>query len=313
MAELSKLAVLIDGDNTQPAIAAALLEEIAKYGIASVKRVYGDWTTQQLSGWKKVLAEQALQPIQQFAYTSGKNATDGAMIIDAMDLLYTQRFDGFCLVSSDSDFTGLAKRLRQNGLTVYGFGERKTPQSLRAACDKFIYLDVLRGAAKAVKVAEPAAPVAGKDAVKPVAKPAAKPAAKTAKVAKKAGKPAPAASPVPAPQGVEPGIEVANEARSESREARAEAKPDARTDAELHRLFAAAHEDAADEDGWASLGTIGSLIAKRRPDFDSRNWGYKKLSELALAVALFETDERKSADGKQKTLFLRLRRAAKPA
>lgn len=139
-----KLAVLIDADNTQPALAEALLAEIAKYGVASVKRIYGDWTQPNLRGWKDVLVQHAIQPIQQFGYTTGKNATDSAMIIDAMDLLYTNRFDGFCLVSSDSDFTRLASRIREAGLTVYGFGERKTPQSLVSACDKFVYLDVLR-------------------------------------------------------------------------------------------------------------------------------------------------------------------------
>ena len=144
MSETSRLAVLIDADNTQPSLTEALLAEIAKYGVASVKRIYGDWTLPNLRGWKDQLAEHAIQPIQQFRYTVGKNATDSAMIIDAMDLLYTERFDGFCLVSSDSDFTRLASRIREAGLEVYGFGERKTPQSLVAACDKFIYLDVLR-------------------------------------------------------------------------------------------------------------------------------------------------------------------------
>jgi uncharacterized LabA/DUF88 family protein len=144
----NRLAVLIDADNTQPAIAEALLAEIAKYGVASVKRVYGDWTLPNLKGWKDQLAEHAIQPMQQFRYTTGKNATDSAMIIDAMDLLYTDRFDGFCIVTSDSDFTRLASRLRESGMTVYGFGERKTPASLVSACDKFVYLDVLREAAE---------------------------------------------------------------------------------------------------------------------------------------------------------------------
>jgi uncharacterized LabA/DUF88 family protein len=148
MSASDTLAVLIDADNTQPTLIDALLAEIAKYGVASVKRVYGDWTLPNLRGWKECLAQHAIQPVQQFRYTVGKNATDSAMIIDAMDLLYTERFDGFCLVSSDSDFTRLASRIRETGLTVYGFGERKTPQSLVAACDKFIYLDVLREAAE---------------------------------------------------------------------------------------------------------------------------------------------------------------------
>jgi hypothetical protein len=142
--ELTRLAVLIDGDNTTPTIIEALLAEIAKYGSATVKRAYGDWTTQNLRGWKEVINAHAIQPMQQFAYTTGKNATDSALIIDAMDLLYTGNLDGFCLVSSDSDFTKLASRLRESGKTVYGFGEPKTPQSLVAACDKFVYLDVLR-------------------------------------------------------------------------------------------------------------------------------------------------------------------------
>ena len=138
------LAVLIDADNAPAAIVEGLFEEIAKYGVASVKRIYGDWTGPQLGGWKKVLLDHSIQPIQQFAYTKGKNATDSSLIIDAMDLLYTRRFDGFCLVSSDSDFTRLASRLREDGLTVYGFGEEKTPKPFVAACDKFIYIELLR-------------------------------------------------------------------------------------------------------------------------------------------------------------------------
>lgn len=138
------LAVLIDADNAPAAIVEGLFEEIAKYGVASVKRIYGDWTVPQLGGWKKVLLDHSIQPIQQFAYTKGKNATDSSLIIDAMDLLYTRRFHGFCLVSSDSDFTRLATRLREEGLTVYGFGEEKTPKPFVSACDKFIYTELLR-------------------------------------------------------------------------------------------------------------------------------------------------------------------------
>lgn len=137
------LAVLIDADNAQPTITEGLLAEIAKYGMASVKRIYGDWTTPQLGGWKAVLLHHSIQPVQQFRYTVGKNATDSAMIIDAMDLLYTRRFDGFCIVSSDSDFTRLAARIREEGLTVYGFGERKTPHPFVSACDRFIYTEIL--------------------------------------------------------------------------------------------------------------------------------------------------------------------------
>lgn len=144
MEKTQKLAVLIDADNAQPSIVDALLAEIANYGVASVKRIYGDWTAPSLKGWKVVLLDHSIQPMQQFAYTKGKNATDSAMIIDAMDLLYTDNFDGFCIVSSDSDFTKLASRIREAGLLVYGFGEKKTPSSFVSACDKFIYTEVLR-------------------------------------------------------------------------------------------------------------------------------------------------------------------------
>ncbi len=139
-----KLAVLIDADNAQPSIIEGLLAEIAKYGTANVKRIYGDWTSPHLKSWKDALLQHSIQPIQQFGYTRGKNATDSALIIDAMDLLYTEKFDGFCLISSDSDFTKLAARIRESGLVVYGFGERKTPEPFVAACDKFIYTEVLR-------------------------------------------------------------------------------------------------------------------------------------------------------------------------
>jgi uncharacterized LabA/DUF88 family protein len=141
--QAQKLAVLIDADNAQPSIIEGLLAEIAKYGTANVKRIYGDWTGSHLKGWKEVLLVYSIQPIQQFRYTVGKNATDAAMIIDGMDLLYTNKFDGFCIVSSDSDFTKLASRIREAGLVVYGFGEKKTPEPFVSACDKFIYTEVL--------------------------------------------------------------------------------------------------------------------------------------------------------------------------
>jgi len=144
MDNTDKLAVLIDADNAQPGIVDSLIAEIANYGIASVKRIYGDWTSPSLKGWKEVLLQHSIQPMQQFAYTKGKNATDSAMIIDAMDLLYTGNFNGFCIVSSDSDFTKLASRVREAGLMVYGFGEKKTPSPFVSACDKFIYTEVLR-------------------------------------------------------------------------------------------------------------------------------------------------------------------------
>ncbi|MEQ6887799.1 NYN domain-containing protein [Halomonas sp. CS7] len=140
----SKLAVLIDADNAQASVCAELLAEISKLGVASVKRAYGDWTTTNLKGWKAHLHKHAIQPVQQFSYTQGKNATDSSLIIDAMDLLHEDRLNGFCLVSSDSDFTRLANRLRESGLVVYGFGEKKTPDAFVSACDKFVFTEILR-------------------------------------------------------------------------------------------------------------------------------------------------------------------------
>lgn len=253
-----RIAVLIDADNHADAsIVEPLLAEIAKYGVATVKRIYGDWTQPNLRSWKDVLNQYAIHPMQQFAYTKGKNATDSALIIDAMDLLYSNRFDAFCIVSSDSDFTRLASRLRESGLTVYGFGERKAVPALASACDKFTYLDVLRGGT--TKTAAPAA---------------------TAKPSKT--KPAAASPP-----------------------AEIERKPDARTDTALHKLLLEAVDDAADEEGWAALGAVGTLIAKRKPDFDTRTWHCQKLNELVEKSGLFEIDVRKSADGKQKAIYLR--------
>lgn len=162
-----RLAVLIDADNAQPSVIEGLLAEVAKYGVASVKRIYGDFTSPRMTQWKAALLRHSISPAQQFAYTSGKNATDSSMIIDAMDLLYTQRFDGFCLVSSDSDFTRLAQRLREEGLTVYGFGEKKTPDAFVRACDKFVYTEVLR---KEAVASAPPKPVAAKPAKKAVSK-----------------------------------------------------------------------------------------------------------------------------------------------
>jgi uncharacterized LabA/DUF88 family protein len=159
----AKLAVLIDADNTPPAVIEGLLDEVAKYGVASVKRIYGDWTSTNLRSWKDRLLEYAIQPIQQFSYTTGKNATDSAMIIDAMDLLYSEKLDGFCIVSSDSDFTRIAARIRESGRTVYGFGEKKTPRAFVSVCDKFIYTEILRGVQEESDVDE--------DETKPAAKP----------------------------------------------------------------------------------------------------------------------------------------------
>ncbi|MEA1607603.1 NYN domain-containing protein [Pseudomonas spirodelae] len=233
------LAVLIDADNASAAIVEGLFEEIAKYGVASVKRIYGDWTGPQLGGWKKVLLEHSIQPMQQFAYTTGKNATDCSLIIDAMDLLYTRRFDGFCLVSSDSDFTRLAARLREEGLEVIGFGEQKTPKPFVSACDKFIYTELLRNDA------EPVEPEI-------------------------AGNGAPAATQTPS-------------AAAESKPAATPAPAKVKPQKVPMDFIAKVIDDNSDEDGWCYLGLLGSNISKLRSDFDSRMYGFKKLSDLIKA------------------------------
>jgi uncharacterized LabA/DUF88 family protein len=245
----AKLAVLIDADNAQPSITEGLLAEVAKYGTAHVKRAYGDWTGTNLKGWKDHLLAQSIQPIQQFAYTTGKNATDAAMVIDAMDLLYSGRFEGFCLVSSDSDFTRLASRLRESGLTVYGFGERKTPKPFVAACDKFIYIENLN---------HPHSPTTTDDAV------------------------------------------------SKPRQAASAAQ--LKRDAALVNQLRNAVEAASDDDGWAALASVGHILTNQSPDFDSRTYGYAKLSDLIAATTLFELDRRSPGDGKQGIIYARDKR-----
>ena len=239
------LAILIDGDNASPKIVVGLLAEVAKFGVAGVRRIYGDWTKPQLNGWKDCLLEHSIQPVQQFAYTTGKNATDGAMIIDAMDLLNTGRFDGFCIVSSDSDFARLAARIREQGVTVYGFGERKTPRPFVTACDKFVYFDVLQQASEATSA----------------------PAANAA--------------------------------------AKAKAKKNVQ-DPQLLAILRAAVIAVSNEAGWADLGRVGGHIAKQLPEFDSRNYGFPRLSELMEASGIVDIE--RTAD--KQSITVRLKPAA---
>ncbi len=241
-----KLAVLVDADNTQAMIIEGLLAEIAKYGVASVKRIYGDWTNTNLRSWKDKLLEYAIQPVQQFSYTSGKNSTDSAMIIDAMDLLYTENLDGFCVVSSDSDFTRLAARLREDGKLVLGFGQRKTPKPFVAACDKFIYTEILRE------------------------------------------------------------DEDDKSVKSE-KDAPSKTQGDIKSDRRMRALLQSAVEDAADEFGWAYLGAVGTYIANRQPEFDPRNYGYRKLGDLIKASGMFDIDERASPTDSGKQVYLKLK------
>ncbi len=249
-----RLAVLIDADNAQAAVIEGLLAEIARYGEATVKRIYGDFTAPTSSSWKKVLQRYAIKPVQQFAYTTGKNATDGTLIIDAMDLLYTRKFDGFCLITSDSDFTGLAMRLREEGLLVLGFGEKKTPDAFRNACHKFVFTEVLRSSA----------------------------AADTVSLSQKSkNKPKPAQIQAPA-EIIEPKLEFPK------------------------KFVLTALEQSIDDAGWAHLGTFGSYLTKLQPDFDSRLYGFKKLSDLVKTkTELFVTEVRQAPGSNQQVLYLR--------
>jgi|SRR3569623_1139875 len=268
-----RLALLIDADNAQPTVIGALLEEVAKYGVASVKRIYGDFTSTRMTQWKQALLRFSISPVQQFAYTSGKNATDSTLIIDAMDLLYTRRFDGFCLVSSDSDFTRLAQRLREEGLTVYGFGERKTPDPFVQACDKFIYTELLR---------QETAPVA---AAKKASK--SKPAAKAGTVKDAAVPESPASAPATPEKTPVSNVPLP---------------------APLS-LLRRAIDESSDEHRWANLGAVGAYLTKVRPDFDPRLYGHRKLSELLKALPEAFGLEERGAEGAKAVYVRNLKRA----
>ncbi|NKI27214.1 NYN domain-containing protein [Arenibacter sp. 6A1] len=240
------LAVLIDGDNIPSAYVKEMMEEIAKYGNPTIKRIYGDWTNPKLSKWKNLLLENAITPIQQYAYTTGKNATDSAMIIDAMDILYSNKVNGFCIVSSDSDFTRLATRLREAGMHVIGIGEKKTPSPFIVACDKFIYIEILK--------------------------------------------------------------DLSEESSSESSDSRSRKKTsvDKITTKQI-KLIASTISALADDDGWAFLGDVGSLLQKKQPNFDSRNYGFQKLTPLIKSIKNFEIDQREGSKGRSKLIYVRNR------
>jgi NYN domain/OST-HTH/LOTUS domain len=239
-----KLAVLIDADNIPYSNVKGMMEEIAKYGTPTFKRIYGDWTKPTTSGWKGVLLQNAITPIQQYSYTSGKNATDSAMIIDAMDILYTGRVDGFCIVSSDSDFTRLATRLREAGMRVIGIGEKKTPEPFITACDKFIYIEIL--ASEDVSTPDVRTKRTKKDSLQKV-------------------------------------------------------------DKRVHNLIRSSINDVADEGGWAFLGEVGTLILKKQPNFDARNYGFRKLLQLMKSIEDIEVDERQSENGGTRHVYVRVK------
>ncbi len=245
-----KLAVLIDGDNIPSAHVKEMMEEIAKYGNPTIKRIYGDWTKPNLTRWKNLLLENAITPIQQYGYTTGKNATDSAMIIDAMDILYSEKVDGFCLVSSDSDFTRLATRLREAGMKVIGIGEKKTPEPFIVACDKFIYIEILKTEPEENESATPTSQATPKNNVDKI----------TPKVI---------------------------------------------------RLISGSISDLADDDGWAFLGDVGNLIQKKQPNFDSRNYGFQKLTPLIKSIKNFEIEQRENTKGQLKLIYVKIKEKTK--
>jgi hypothetical protein len=219
-----------------------MMEEIAKYGNPTIKRIYGDWTNPHLSKWKNLLLQNAITPIQQYAYTTGKNATDSAMIIDAMDILYSEKVNGFCLVSSDSDFTKLATRLREAGMQVIGIGEKKTPLPFIVACDKFIYIEILRS--------------------------------------------------------------QTNKKENLNKKNEVEESIDKITP-NVIKLLSSTITDSSDEDGWAFLGDVGSLLQKKQPNFDSRNYGFEKLTPLIKSIGNFEVEQRENSKSKNKLIFVK--------
>ncbi|WP_207496175.1 NYN domain-containing protein [Aridibaculum aurantiacum] len=265
-----RLAVLIDADNIPAHYVKEMLQEIAKYGTPTFKRIYADFTKPSMTNWKKVLLENSITPIQQYSYTTGKNSSDSAMIIDAMDILYSGKVDGFCIVSSDSDFTRLATRLREAGMKVIGIGERKTLTPMISACDKFIYLEILK---------------AGED-VHEEQKP--KPVKAARNIKKQPGK-----------------TEEAPKQEESIKSEETTAKGFAPVTNPLIRTIANSINDIADEEGWVFLGDLGNLILKKHPDFDPRNYGFKKLLLLIKRIGLFEIDERDTGKGNVKHVYVR--------
>ncbi|WP_130848275.1 NYN domain-containing protein [Intestinimonas timonensis] len=289
-----RLAVLIDADNASRTAMRDVMAEIAVYGTPTVKRIYGDWTTPNMASWKPILLENAITPIQQYSYTTGKNATDSAMIIDAMDILYTGSCDGFVLVSSDSDFTRLATRLREAGKKVIGMGEKKTPNPFIVACDKFIYIEVIRAEAKAaLATAEQEAAAQAAESASASGKTEPAPAkAEGAKSGKKSRKKTaePAAAPAPEP---EPEPQPAPEPAQK------------KVPKEVVHLIADAMDMIADEDGYAFMGELGNLLIRQQPDFDPRNYGFSKLTQLIKSIDRFEVDVRQTSNPHTKHIYLR--------
>lgn len=275
MNEDVRFALLIDAENVSPKYIKLIMDELSNIGLTTYRRIYGDWTSVRNHGWKEVLLENSITPIQQYSYTEGKNASDSALIIDAMDILYTDSVDGFCIVSSDSDFTRLASRLRESGMHVVGMGEIKTPNAFISACHEFKYLDILYNSPDRDDNGD-----REDNAERP-----ASPEAKTTRDAKK-------------PRGEESG---------ESSRSQKPAKPQPKVSMKtIRKAIRTIIQENADEDNRMSLASLGNRLIKRFPDFDTRNYGYKRLTDLVASYDDFEL-ETTSSDGKVKQVSISLR------
>lgn len=273
-----KLAVLIDAENIASKYIEVILREANTLGNIIYKRIYGNWTSQQMRSWKDVILENSIQPIQQYNNTSGKNSTDSSLIIDAMDLLYLNKLDGFCIVSSDSDFTRLASRLRESEVYVLGMGEQKTPRSFISACNKFSYLDILYAASRGAKAQPQPTLPAGKAAAE----------AETATAAQSAPEePEKPAGKVKKPQPEEHGGSNLDTIKQALKELA---------------------EENSDDDGWIFSGKLGGLLTKRFPDFDGRNFGHKKFVPFVKSLNLFETKGLSTKDNEgSKLIYFKLK------
>ena len=264
--------MLIDADNVSSKYIKPILDELSKFGAPTYKRIYSDWTKPEMAGWKNTLLTYSITPVQQYSYTSGKNATDSNMIIEAMDILYTGHVDSFCIVSSDSDFTRLAGRLREAGMYVIGMGERKTPQSFISACEVFRYLEVL--------ISDMA--IVSDEALKPL----------TATVAR--GLTNDRESDTQGDTERKPSDDVALSGGVSSKK-------------EITGIIQKIVADTSDEDGWAFLGNVGNLLNKQKPDFDSRNYGYQKLTQFVMSLNHFDIEHRATNNPGIKHTFIRIK------
>ncbi len=264
-----KLAVLIDADNISHSYIKGILEEIAKYGTPTIKRIYADWTKPTVNAWKNVLLENAVTPVQQYSYTTGKNATDSAMIIEAMDILYSDKVDGFVIASSDSDFTRLATRLREAGMKVYGMGEKKTPSPFRVACDKFIYLEITE-TKKGSKQINPQTENQSETITVPGTK-----------------------------------TNQGTKTQKENIQTKDSRSGILKIEESVINLIASSIDDETSEDGWAYLSDVGNLISRKQPDFDSRNFGFDKLSRLIETMKQFEVVRRETSTPGVKHVYVR--------